>query len=231
MSVEGFVLERIAAAAIAREPFGHLVVDRIFPQEFYEEILEHWPAPERFVGNQEAGRIAYAAERRVLNLDAEHLARLEPGQAAFWKKEVCAWLRAGRVHEALAAKLGAVGAAAGEGVDAVIVSDRTAYALGPHTDTPAKRVSLLFYLPEDATFRRFGTSLYRPRDPQFRCATGQHYEARYFERVATIEFVPNRLLAFARSDRSFHGVEPVDLPGIERRLLLSSLRRLRRLRG
>ena len=86
---------------------------------------------------------------------------------------------------------------------------------------------MLFYLPEDSAFRRFGTSLYLPRDPGFRCRGGPHYTAAGFVRAQTVEFVPNRMLAFPKTDRSFHGVEPVDLPGIERRLLIYDVQRAR----
>ena len=86
---------------------------------------------------------------------------------------------------------------------------------------------MLFYLPEDSAFRRFGTSLYLPRDPGFSCRGGPHYAAADFVRAQTVEFVPNRMLAFPKTDRSFHGVAPVDLPGIERRLLIYDVQRAR----
>lgn len=42
--------------------------------------------------------------------------------------------------------------------------------------------------------------------------------------MKTVEFVPNWLLAFPKSERCFHGVEPVELPGIDRRLLIYNVR-------
>ena len=42
--------------------------------------------------------------------------------------------------------------------------------------------------------------------------------------MTTVEFVPNRLVAFPKTDCCFHGVEPVDLPGIDRRLLIYNVR-------
>jgi hypothetical protein len=59
-----------------------------------------------------------------------------------------------------------------------------------------------------------------PRDRTFRCPGGPHHDATDFELVKTVDFVPNRLLAFPKNDHCFHGVERVDLPGIERRLLI-----------
>ena len=61
------------------------------------------------------------------------------------------------------------------GEEALIVRDRTTYTLGPHTDSPSKALSFLFYLPPDASMAHLGTSIYVPRDPAFVCAGGPHY--------------------------------------------------------
>ena len=230
--VKAHVVERISAAPVLASPFPHCVVDEVFPEEFYEEILDHWPAADRFVSGVETGRVTkgYSEERKILNFDKTHLSRLEASQRVFWAEAVLPLVRSPGVSRAILAKFRreiAERLADGREVfstDALIVSDRTAYALGPHSDSPQKLVSLLFYLPEDATFKRYGTSLYVPRDPTFSCAEGWHYDEKHFTRISTVEFIPNRLLLFPRTDRSFHGVERVDVPGIERRLLISSIR-------
>jgi hypothetical protein len=58
-----------------------------------------------------------------------------------------------------------------------------------------------------------------------RCRRGPHHDSAGFRRISTLEFIPNRLLMFPKSDRCFHGVEPVDLPGIDRRLIIFNVRR------
>jgi len=69
-----------------------------------------------------------------------------------------------------------------------------------------------------------GTSLYRHKDPSFFCPGGPHYEFKDFEKLTTVGFIPNRLLAFVRTGRSFHGVERiVHLEG-DRRLLINNVR-------
>jgi hypothetical protein len=52
--------------------------------------------------------------------------------------------------------------------DARLVRDFTNYAISPHTDSPRKVVSLLFYLPQDDAKRHLGTSIYAPTNPDFR---------------------------------------------------------------
>jgi hypothetical protein len=155
-------------------------------------------------------------------MNREGYARLDPERRAFWEQDVGAWLLGQPFRSACLRKFDKTEESSAG--DALIVSDRTMYAIGPHTDAPHRLVSLLFYLPEDATFSRFGTSLYTPLDPQFRCAGGPHHPFKRFRRVKTVEFVPNRLVLFPKTDRCFHGVERIDLPGIDRRLLIYNVR-------
>jgi hypothetical protein len=223
--VEAQVLERIAAAPVLREPFPHCVIDEVFPQDFYEAIIDYWPEDRSWQPLSDSGRVspgAYAA-RQVVLMNENGYARLDEERRNFWAQEVGRWLLGPEFRSQVLAKFGVQ--AKDPASDALIVSDRTTYAIGPHTDAPHRAVSLLFYLPEDATFRRFGTSLYEPLDPDFRCAGGPHHPFKRFRRVTTVEFVPNRLVAFPKSDRCFHGVERVDLAGIDRRLLIYNVRR------
>jgi hypothetical protein len=96
--------------------------------------------------------------------------------------------------------------------DLRLTLDSENYAIGPHTDARWKVVSLLFYLPEDYALERLGTSIYIPKDRNFRCAGGPHYKFDDFTRVATAPFRPNSLLGFFKTDYSFHGVEPITIP-------------------
>ena len=233
-AVEAHILSRIAAAPMSREPFAHCIVDDVFPADFYEAIIDRWPEEASWRPLAESGRVSKGgyAERLVVLMNEAGYARLDAGRREFWQHQVGDWLLGARLRAALLEKFAPDLAASGFGAqleessgDALIVSDRTNYAIGPHTDAPHRVVSLLFYLPEDTTFRRFGTSFYAPLDPAFRCRGGPHHPFELFRLTNTVEFVPNRLVAFPKSDRCFHGVEPVDLPGIDRRLLIYNLRR------
>jgi hypothetical protein len=233
-SVEAHVLARIAAAPVLREPFAHCIIDEVFPADFYEAIIDHWPEEASWRPLNESGRVGQGAyaQRLVVLMKEAHYARLDDERRVFWQHEVGDWLLGMTLRRALLDKFAEDLTESGFGArpeqtigDALIVSDRTNYAIGPHTDAPHRVVSLLFYLPEDAAFRRFGTSFYAPRDPQFRCRGGPHHPFKLFQRSRTVDFVPNRLVVFPKTDRCFHGVEPVDLPGIERRLLIYNVRR------
>jgi hypothetical protein len=233
--VEAHVLGRLAASPIATAPFPHCVIDRIFPADFYEEILDQWPEGGSWQPLGESGRVLPGsyAERMVVLMDGAGFARLDERRRQFWQTTVGAWLLGERLRAALLDKFASTLAEEDFGAplentrgDALIVSDRTNYAIGPHTDATLRVASLLFYLPEDATFRRYGTSFYQPLDPTFRCRGGPHYDFKGFRNAGTVEFLPNRLVVFPKSSRCFHGVEPVELPGIERRLLIYNVRRI-----
>jgi hypothetical protein len=225
-AVEAHVLARLAAAPVLQDPFAHCVIDEIFPRDFYESIIDHWPQEQDWQPLSETGRVspgAYSA-RQVVLMDPGGYVRLDAERRAFWEADVGGWLLGAQFRASVLKKFFIEPQETEAASDALIVSDRTTYAIGPHTDAPHRMVSLLFYLPEDATFRRFGTSLYEPLDPSFRCGGGPHHAFSLFRRVSTLDFVPNRLVAFPKSDRCFHGVERVDLDGIDRRLLIYNVR-------
>jgi hypothetical protein len=72
---------------------------------------------------------------------------------------------------------------------------------------------LLIYLAPDNRAEHLGTSLYRPKDPSFSCPDSKHYDFDDFIRVKTAPYRPNSLLAFMRSNISFHGLEPLSVSG------------------
>ncbi len=94
-------------------------------------------------------------------------------------------------------------------VESQFIRHRAGYFLGPHSDLYTKLVVLLIYLAPDDSAAHLGTSLYRPRVPGFSCPDSKHYPFADFIRVKTAPYKPNSLLAFMRSDISFHGLEPL----------------------
>jgi hypothetical protein len=108
-------------------------------------------------------------------------------------------------------------------IDARLVRDFTDYSIGPHTDSPRKLVSLLFYLPRDESMRHLGTSIYAARDASLRCEGTRHHSYSGFKRVASMPYVPNALFAFFKTDHSFHGVDPITEGKVERNLLLYNI--------
>lgn len=107
--------------------------------------------------------------------------------------------------------------------DIQLVRDFTHYGLGPHTDHPGKVVVMLLYLSENADNPQLGTSIYVPKDPAFRCEGGTHYPYSGFERVVTMDYMPNSMLGFFKTSNSFHGVEPLKDENLSRNLIQLSI--------
>lgn len=229
------ILRRVADTPIDLTPFPHMVIDDFFPPDYYAAILEHFPADGALMPLNETGRTTGTAyqERLVALFNNEHFARLEPADRQFWVG-FAEWLYSERFINGFVARffphvagrlagLARGGEAAVHG-DALIVSDKTNYAIGPHTDAAHRLITFLMYLPADASQRDVGTSFYRPLDPAFECQGGPHYGFDKFERLSTVEFLPNRAVVFVRGNQSFHGVEPIAREDVVRHLLINNIR-------
>jgi hypothetical protein len=227
------VLYKIGNATVREYPYPHIYVPDIFPADFYRELLGSLPPQAALKNLGELGRVAADntyPERGVLPLTPQDLASLEAPQREFWER-LREWLLGRRFRDTMVGKFAPYLAHRfGDlskvrfGHEALIVRDRTNYALGPHTDSPRKVLSFLFYLPPDAAKSHLGTSIYVPRDPAFLCQGGPHYDYADFQRMLTMPYVPNALFAFMKTPNSFHGVEPISDPEVQRDLLLYDIR-------
>lgn len=230
------VLERVAKQEVQEHPFPYLVVDDVFPADYYAEMLAHFPTKDSLRPIAETGRVAQDSymERLVVLFTDDEFARMTDAQQRFWR-EFAGWMYTDQFVNAFIQKfsgaleprieriVAAEGALEVKG-DALLVNDCSNYAIGPHTDTPARLVSFLFYLPRDASMRELGTSVYKPKDADFVCWGGRHHDYAGFDEVGTIDFLPNRLMAFPKTERSFHGVAPIVRPNVNRPLLINNIR-------
>ncbi|WP_377806394.1 hypothetical protein ABNQ38_06885 (plasmid) [Azospirillum sp. A29] len=218
-------LNRLSDTAISTDPFPHLVVPDFLPADLYARACAQWPEPAAF-GILQAGDLP---ARHQVPLTESWLARCDGEQAAVWR-DVRDCLFNPAIVASMAERFPQVRDKLGW-VDAPpvpnmrIIEDHTGHAMLPHTDIEATMFSMLLYMPADSgppnpQASSLGTALYRPRDPDFRGRGMDRYPRADFELVAQAPYRPNHLLAYAPSDRSFHGVEPVAAP-CERRLLIA----------
>ena len=235
--VEEFVRYQIANAQVRAYPFPHFCVTPVFPDDFYRTLQARLPSTEVLrpiheygtvgIADKATGKITSAFEPRYI----ADLAKLEEDEEAnqrghLWR-DLSSWLLGDafrdliidKFHIGIAERFGE-GARLKTDVDGRFVRDFHQYQIHPHTDKPTKLVSLLFYLPADDSLCRHGTVIYRPIDPNFRCDGTTRHSFELFRKVATMSFLPNTLLGFLRTDRSFHGVEEIKDERIERNVLL-----------
>lgn len=226
------VLYRVANAPINPYPYPHFYLKDVFPPDYYRELREQLPPAEAFKDLKALNRVSagYPDSRLVMILAPENIEALPEPSRGFWAG-VAQWLLGGtfgqimtsKFAEFLEQRLGDLRQARFHD-EALLVQDYTTYSLGPHTDSPAKALSFLFYLPPDDSLAHLGTSIYVPKDPRFACVGGPHYRFDLFDRMVTMPFLPNSLFAFMKTHNSFHGVEPIREAGIRRDLLLYDIR-------
>ena len=217
---------KVSNAPINLFPYPHFVVNDVFPGVFYSDLQAMLPRPDVLRPLEEARGVKGYDERFVFEFKPEQMALLEPGQREFWA-DLHGWLVGGRFAQLMLTKFSPfIKQRFGPDVnvrfydEALLVQDTTEYKLGPHTDAPRKVLTLLFYLPPDTSQAHLGTSIYLPKDRDFRCPGGPHHPHANFDRVWTVPFLPNSLFVFFKNDVSFHGVEPVRDAGVRRWLLL-----------
>jgi hypothetical protein len=232
-AVEQHVIYQISNARMREHPFPHVYVDSVFPADFYASLRRHWLDSSSLVSLTETGRARGGAHSRrfILPLTGDEIEKLPADRREFWL-DLAAWLLGSQFLDAVMLKFARyVKARFGRRLDdmrfftdAIVVRDLTDYRLGPHTDTPQKVLALIFYCPDDADRTHLGTSIYVPKQPGFRCKGDAHHDHSLFNRVATMAYRPNSLFAFFKTERSFHGVEPITDSNVERDLLLYDVR-------
>jgi hypothetical protein len=223
---ENLLIYNLANAPVRGYPYPHSYIPDVFPRDFYTELQRNMPDPSVMLPISQVRPVTGYDERFVLDLKSEHVETLPEDKRRFWK-EFAGWLLSGRFRQAVMTKFAPLieqrfrGAQGAEFYDeALLVEDITKYALGPHSDSTRKVITLLFYLPKDESQSHLGTSIYLPNDPNFTCQGGPHYAFKDFTRLVTMPFKPNALFVFFKTANSFHGVEPVTDPNTKRWLLL-----------
>lgn len=197
-------------------PFTHFYAENVFPADYYEGIqafLRSMKA-EDFVettnaGTGKYGNRAFAAENMIPGCEFMESQDFLRSVLSIFKKEVQETFAEGKI---------------GVSRDIRLIRDSKEYKIGPHTDAKWKLVSLLFYLPTSDDYKDYGTSLFVPKDPTFVCEGGPHYPFEPFNKVFTAPFMPNTCLGFWKTNRSFHGVEPIPIE-IQRNVLLYNIYR------
>lgn len=224
-SAELQLFYKVANAPILGFPYPHIYIPEIFPPDFYSAMQQSMPDPEAMIPIEQARPVRNTKERFVLELSDRHLATLPQDKQPFWR-DLSGWLLSGQFKRLVLAKFQPYVEQRFNGTpmtfsdESLLIQDVTKYSLGPHTDSPKKVITMLFYLPKDESQSHLGTSIYLPKDSSFRCAGGPHHSYDGFVRLMTMPFKPNALFAFVKGDNSFHGVEPVSDPETRRWLLL-----------
>lgn len=184
------LVDNISKSKMKKTPYPHLFAKDVFDKDLYEQMVNN--LPENY--------IEIAKSRGTMGYPLRYTAPLE---GDLWK-EVEGMLLDGRLKKHLLDRFEIKDDNFTE--DILLIRDKEDYSISPHTDIQSKVITALFYLPK-VTSKTGGTQIYVPNKKGFKCTTGKHYPFEHFKSVADFGLVPNTMLAFARSDVSFHGVE------------------------
>jgi hypothetical protein len=213
-----FFLERLRSARVEADPFPHAYVENVLPENYYRELLQHLPGSSVYENLYEVTdlKLDHFRHRYQRDLNDGWTDALPPQLQTFWNS-FNEWFLSAELAQAvlesfaapLRERIGEQDSWPEVSVEAQFIRHRAGYFLGPHSDLYTKLVVILLYLAPDARAERLGTSLYRPKVEGFSCHDSKHYAFADFIRVKTAPYRPNSLLAFVRSDVSFHGLEPL----------------------
>jgi FkbM family methyltransferase len=185
--------KRIADTKISKSPYPYVYVKDFFKESFYKDILANMPDKYEEI-EKTRGTKGYPKRftASIPNNDAWNAVKNN--------------LLSGEFKQSLLDKFGIKDDNFTE--DLVLVRDFEGYQIPPHTDSTAKVITALIYLPKADEFVDEGTSIFVPNKKGFTCKTGKHYDFKDFTKKKTMPFKPNSAFIFARTDNSFHGVEP-----------------------
>ena len=185
-SDELHVVYKIANTPISRFPYPHFYIPEIFPADFYAQMQATLPDPGVMRPIEEVRPVRGYKERFVMGMEDDSIGKLPEEKQAFWR-DLRAWLTGGEFAGFVLSKFSPYFEERFKDRPDVrfhdefmLVQDTTRYSLGPHSDSPRKVVTFLFYLPKDVSQRHLGTSIYMPKDPRFRCLGGPHYDRANF---------------------------------------------------
>ena len=205
---EHFV-RRLGSAKVVSDPFPHYFLEQVFPEDYYRELLLNLPDSAVYENLYEVTdlKLDHFRHRDQRDMDQGWTDRLPSVQKSFWES-FNEWFLSEDLAHAVMRSFGRESWPE-LSVESQFIRHRAGYFLGPHSDLYTKLVVLLLYLAPDDSAEHLGTSLYRPKQAGFSCPDSKHYAFDDFIRVRTAPYRPNSLLAFVRSDVSFHGLEPL----------------------
>ena len=225
------VENRLREAEVSLEPYPHYCLENVFPADYYQLLLKNLPGNDSYENLYEVTtlKLDHFRHRDQRDMKAGWTDVLPPEQKAFWD-DFDSWFLGSDVAQAvlqtfsdqMRARFGDRSDWPEVSVESQLIRHRAGYYLGPHSDLHTKLVVLLIYLAPDDRAAHLGTSLFRPKDPNFTCPNSTHYPFEDFVKVKTAPYKPNSMLAFFRSDVSFHGLEPLsdsDLQATHRDLI------------
>ena len=190
-----YIKNRILDAHIFEEPYPHILIENVFPVDFYKKLLDNIPHIDDFTPKPK-----YPGKE---TLTLENLEPLDDTKKDFWVT-INNWLKSDDFANFLLNKFSIKKTGKS---NFFLHKDLSNYEVTPHTDVKSKLVTYLFYLPKDDSLREMGTIMLIPKNGKIQHDRTQHQRWEDFDIVKQVEYLPNSFLAFTPNDNSYHAVK------------------------
>jgi hypothetical protein len=204
-----FVVRSIQRAQAGDSPFYHLRFDRVFPDDFYAEMLETMPVGDDYRALSGKAKLRNRAPdgkptRTKIDLFPEYIRHLSQKKRAVWDV-VGRVLRSKQLEKVFVERL-APGLKRRFGADfakvrmhsvPILTRDVPGYYITAHSDTLWKGITVQFYLPPDNSTPQIGTIFHEMLPDASK------------PKRAQMLFSPNTGYAFAVADNTWHSVGKV----------------------
>ena len=227
-------LYHLRSSTVRTYPYPHFYGAGAFDETTLSEMHQFWPSAGQLKSIATTSRVSRGRyeERNIISI--ESLAKTLPENGAaynFWSSigaamgsdefvcELLEWLwpdikRTRDLPETISIF-----------PDLILTEDSVGYAIGPHTDSPNRLVTILFYVPENEGSVDTGTSIYVPKaSSAISGMSAIHRRHDEFYNVFTAPFSPNSFFGFVVGPNSYHGVEPIKTLTTSRRQIQLSIR-------
>jgi len=206
------IIDHVAAAIDAapegKQPFFHLMLSNVFPDDVYTAMMAEMPVASDYrqmSGRTKSTRTMNGGGTRVkIDLFPEYIRHLPPAKRHVWSlvgKALCsakvrdAFRR--RLAPGLERRYGPSHKKIGMYPIPILTRDVPGYRIGIHPDTRWKGMTIQLYLPRDNSIDHVGT-VFHARNPD-----------KTFTRAAQMKFAPNTGYAFAVDKDTWHSVDLV----------------------
>ena len=206
--LQDLVAASVDVAAAFESPFAHLMIERVFPDDVYAQMLSNLPDASDYRpmhGRSKGHDLADGTHTRVkIDLFPEYIRHLPPQKRVVWDavgRALCsrqvrdAFVR--RLAAPLERRFGPGYAKFGMFPIPILTRDIPGYLITPHTDTRWKGITVQLYLPRDLSTAHIGTIFHE------KLADGS------LPKRKQISFAPNSGYAFAVGTDTWHSADPV----------------------
>jgi len=192
-------LEKIKNSTIHKEPFDHLVIDNLLPDDFYKMMSQDF-SNEDFHSNYTRGGYGNKERFGVDITDYDTWARTgKKMTTSIHKSNYDSLSNKGskniklffdflleneeELYSTLCSKMQSDKTQENYFFHVSVTKDHVGYEIEKHTDNEENIFTILFYAPENEDNKEFGLHIYKDADTE--------------EGAKSVDFMPNRLLVFA----------------------------------